>query len=147
MIKELTVGDVYQLITTEPKTIHEQAQKQEVINILLADPQTSRSVYVTNSPGKLQGIITIEEIINSIAIKIGHIPRDLSVKSAYKLFVLSPFGTAGDMMRAPVQVTKSSDLQTALKIMADNNLSELPVTDDEGKLIGDLNACEILKFI
>jgi CBS domain-containing protein len=51
------------------------------------------------------------------------------------------------MMRAPVQVTKESELQTALKKMADNNLSELPVTDNEGKIIGDLNAFEVLKFI
>lgn len=147
MTKELTVGDVYQLITTEPKTVHENAQKQEVINTLLTGSKTSHSVYVTNSLGILRGIITSGDIINSIAIRIGHIPRDLSMKSAHKLFVLSPFGTASDMMRPPVQVKKKSDLQSALKKMADNNLSELPVTDEEGKVIGELNAFEFLKCI
>lgn len=147
MIKKLTVGDVYQLITTEPKTINENAQKQEVINTILSEPHTTRSLYVTNSHGILRGIITIEEIINNIAIRTGHIPRDMSIKSARKLFVLSPFGTAGDMMRSPVKVTKESDLHTALKKMADNNLTELPVTDDEEKVIGELNAFTFLKCI
>lgn len=69
------------------------------------------------------------------------------METAHKLFVLSPFGTASDMMRAAVQVTKKSDLQTALKKMADNNLSDLPVIDEDGKVIGELNAFEFLKFI
>lgn len=146
-MKGLTVGDVYQLITTEPKIINENAQKQEVIDALLSGSNITRCVYVIDSLGKLRGIITIGDIIHSLAIRIGHMPRPLSIKTTYKLFVLSPFGTAGDMMRAPVQVTKEADLQTALKKMADSNLSELPVTDEDGKVIGDLNAFAFLKYI
>ncbi len=67
--------------------------------------------------------------------------------TASKLFELSPFGTAADMMQLPVFLTKETELQAALKKMVDNNLYELPVTDEEGRVIGDLNAFEILKFI
>ncbi|MDD4238961.1 MAG: CBS domain-containing protein [Desulfotomaculaceae bacterium] len=147
MSKVITVGDVYQLITTEAKTIDENAPKQEVISVFLSGSNLTHCVYVVNSLGKLQGIITMNDIIDSIALKIGYTPRSLNVISVPKLFELSPFGTASDMMRAPVYVTEQSELQAALKKMADHNLSELPVTDEEGKVIGDLNAFEILKFI
>lgn len=147
MKRALTVGDVYQLITTEAKTIDENAPKQEAIEVMLSGASSAHSVYVINSIGKLRGVITIDDIIDSIAIRIGYIPKDLSLKTARKLFVLSTFGTASDMMRTPVHVTKESDLQTALKKMADNNLTDLPVVDEDGKIIGDLNAIEILKCI
>jgi CBS domain-containing protein len=142
-----TVGDVYRLITKEAKTIDQNAKKHEVVKILLSGSTATRSVYVVNDIGQLKGIITVGDVIASIAVRTGHIPRRLSIKTAYKLFKLSGFGVAGDMMRAPVRVTKESELQTALEKMADNNLSELPVTDKEGKIIGDLNAFEVLKFI
>lgn len=147
MERALTVGDVYQLITTEAKTIDENAPKQEAIKVMLSGASSTHSVYVINSTGKLRGVITVEDIIDSIAVKIGYIPKDLSIKTARKLFVLSPFGNVSDMMRTPVHVTKESDLQTALKKMADNNLTDLPVIDADGTLIGDLNAFEILKCI
>lgn len=147
MERALTVGDVYQLITTEAKTIDENAPKEEAIKVMLSGASSTNSVYVINSTGKLRGVITVDDIIDSIAVRIGYIPKDLSIKTARKLFVLSPFGNASDMMRTPVHVTKESDLQTALKKMADNNLTDLPVIDADGKLIGDLNAFEILKCI
>lgn len=147
MKRALTVGDVYQLITTEAKTIDENAPKQEAIEVMLSGASSTHSVYVINSIGKLRGVITVDDIIDSIAVRIGYIPKNLSIKTARKLFVLSTFGTASDMMRKPVHVTKESDLQTALKKMADNNLTDLPVVDEDGKIIGDLNAIEILKCI
>jgi CBS domain-containing protein len=147
VLKALTVGDVYQLITTEAKTINENAQKQEVIDVILAGSNITRSVYVVDILGKLRGIITIDDIIGSIAVRTGYTPSSLSIKSAQKLFVLSPFGYAGDMMRAPVQVTKKTQLQTALEKMAEHDLSDLPVTDEEGRVIGDLSAFVILKFV
>lgn len=130
-----------------PKQLIKMQKKHEVVDILLSGSTATRSVYVVNDTGELKGIITVEDVIACLSVIAGHIPRNLSIKTSYKLFKLSGLGAAGDMMRAPVQVTKESELQTALKKMADNNLSELPVTDNEGKIIGDLNAFEVLKFI
>jgi len=146
MAKALTVGDVYQLVTAEVKIVDEKALNQEVINVLLSGSSSTTCVYVINAQEKLQGIITVDDIINCVSVQIGYIPRSLNL-TARKLFVLSPFGTAADMMKPPVYVTRETELQTALKKMADHDLSELPVTDQEGRVIGDLNAFEILKFI
>ena len=145
MKRALTVGDVYQLITTEAKTIDENAPKQEAIEVMLSGASSAHSVYVINSIGKLRGVITIDDIIDSIAIRIGYIPKDLSLKTARKLLCCQPL--ALQVIVRHLYVTKESDLQTALKKMADNNLTDLPVVDEDGKIIGDLNAIEILKCI
>ncbi len=51
MINKPTVGDVYQLITTEVKVIDENAPKKDVIDVLLSGSNTANYVYVVNALG------------------------------------------------------------------------------------------------
>jgi len=50
-------------------------------------------------------------------------------------------------MWPPVYVTKGNKLQEALEKMVQQRMNELPVVDEDGKVIGDLNAFELLKFV
>ncbi|HBX23531.1 MAG TPA: hypothetical protein DEF34_07880 [Desulfotomaculum sp.] len=50
-------------------------------------------------------------------------------------------------MHPPVYATKDTKLKKALEKMVSGHLNELPVVDEHGKVIGDLNAFELLKFV
>ena len=106
----------------------------------------ARSVYVVDDAGHLKGIITLGQIMKGIAVQEGLGTRDNDFKSPYKLFQYSPFGLAKDIMGPPAYVTKNTKLQAALETMVLGRINELPVVDEDGKVIGDLNAYELLKF-
>ncbi|MEW6458705.1 MAG: CBS domain-containing protein [Bacillota bacterium] len=50
-------------------------------------------------------------------------------------------------MKPPVSVTKETKLEAALEKMLARGVSELPVVDADGRVIGDLNAFELLKHM
>jgi CBS domain-containing protein len=141
------VGDIYRLVTLQTKTVNENAFKNEVIKAMLTGPPTVRSVYVVDEDGHLKGIITLNHILKGIAVQQGLATGNIDLKSPFKLFRYTPFGKARDMMRSPVHVTRNTKLQEALEKMIQQHMNELPVVDEEGKVIGDLNAFELLKFV
>lgn len=141
------VGDIYQLLTCEAKTVNENAPKKEVIEVMLSGSPMAHTVYVVDDTGQLKGIITLGHIMKGIAVQQGLDTGNYDFKSPYKLFQYSPFGLAKDIMGQPVYVTKDTNLQAALEKMVLGHIDELPVLDTDGKVIGDLNAFEILKFI
>lgn len=147
MISIIKVKDIYKLLTCQAKVIKENANKQEAVSTVLSGSPVSRSVYVVDDHRRLKGIITLEEIIKGVAVKSGIMPHDLNLNTPFQLLHYSPFGTARDLMAPPVSVTLETRLQEALEKMVEYRLNELPVVDDEGKIVGDLNAFEMLKFI
>lgn len=114
---------------------------------MLAGSPMARAVYVVDDDSKLKGIITLGHIIKGIAVQQGLATGDNNFKSPYKLLQYSPFGSAKDIMGPPVYVTKETKLQDALEKMVLRHINELPVVDEKGKVIGDLNAFELLKFV
>ncbi len=141
------VGDIYQLLTCKAKIINENASKQEVIEAMLSGSPMVRSVYVVDDAGRLKGIITLGHIMQGIALQQGLVTGNMDFKSPSKLFRYSPFGSAKDTMLPPVYVAKNTKLQEALEKMLQQRNNELPVVDEDGKVIGDLNAFELLKFV
>jgi CBS domain-containing protein len=51
---------------------------------------------------------------------------------------------ASEIMLDPVYVHMDTTLEEALKLMIDNNIQEMPVVDEKGEIVGDLNSLEIL---
>ena len=141
------VGDIYQLLTCQAKTVSENSSKQEVIEVMLSGSPMARAVYVVDDVGKLKGIITLGHIMKGLAVQQGLATRDNNFKSPYKLLQYSPFGLAKDIISPPVYVTKETNLQEALEKMVFQRINELPVVDEAGMVIGDLNAFELLKFV
>lgn len=114
---------------------------------MLSGSPMSRAVYVVDETGHLKGIITLNSIMKGIAVQQGLNPGDMDFTSPFKLLRYLPSGTVKDIMRPPLLLTKNTKLQEALEIMVSERIDELPVVDEDGKVIGDLNAFELLKFV
>jgi CIC family chloride channel protein len=52
---------------------------------------------------------------------------------------------AADLMEPPVSVTASSSLHNAMDLMLRHRLREIPVTTDDGKIVGFLDESDITR--
>jgi CIC family chloride channel protein len=83
---------------------------------------------VLDKAGKMAGIITSDMV------------RILATERE-----LEPFTIAADAMQAPITVRPEDDLRTATEAMLEHGLREVPVTDEEGHIVGFLDEADVRK--
>ncbi len=120
---------------------------ETVIKALLLSPKTM-SAYVVDEDGKLLGVISIWDILQAT---VAHDPDTINSGSPSILFdrdFLQRYAfseRARDLMREPVCVDLTHSLRRAYKLMIEHGLTEIPVVDNQGRVIGDLTLLELLK--
>jgi len=134
------VRDAFRLVVTDPIIVTKSMDLHEVVDRVLADPRT-RSAYVVDEKRKLIGMIGLEQMLTAIEGSLSLFDKD-KPSSRSKRAVL-PFSVEEYMVK-PATVYQDDRLITALRKMIDNNMEDLPVVDDDGVLIGELNGFEIL---
>jgi CBS domain-containing protein len=112
----------------------------EVVDRILADPRT-RSAYVVDDRRRLLGMIGLNQMLKAIESSLSLFDKDRPVVRS-KRGVL-PFSVEEYMVK-PATVYQDDKLITALRKMIDNSMEDLPVVDDDGVLLGELNGFEIL---
>ncbi len=138
-MKRVKVSDIRSLITKEASVVHPEDPLTRVAEEIVRDPKT-RSVYVVDDEGKLLGIITVNLLIQFLYYP--YIPVDLI---SYELpFLLSREPKAGDIMQPPVWARDDESITDVLVKMFKHGLQELPVVDEEMRVIGDLNVLEFI---
>ncbi|HEY3418927.1 MAG TPA: CBS domain-containing protein [Methanomassiliicoccales archaeon] len=137
---DLLVSDVYDLVIKEPSTVKTGSKIHQVFDEYLKNPG-SRKVYVIDDEGKLLGAVTTETLLRLLGYRVGI--REFAGFSLWKLMRdMLKEGVDGIFVKIP-SVKANDKLTKALQIMLDNHLNDLPVIDNEGKLIGELNSLEI----
>ncbi|MEA1993202.1 MAG: CBS domain-containing protein [Euryarchaeota archaeon] len=141
MVHRTKVKEIHRLLTT-PSVIEEGASPREVVTGILANPKT-RALYVIDDDKKLAGIIVLKNILKSAFLE--SIPEPYLSFSA--LMHIKPGAkTAKNLMIPPVYAKEEDIIKDAFIRMTTNDLEEIPVVDDNLKVIGDLNMLEILNF-
>ncbi|PLV59737.1 CBS domain-containing protein [Thermotoga sp. KOL6] len=139
----MKVADVYKLISLRPTVVEESTPIEEIVEKLLEDPVT-RTVYVVRD-GKLVGMIPVLHLLKVTGFHFfGFIPKEELVSSSMKRLIAR---CASEIMVEPVYVYLDTPVETALKKMIDNNVQEIPVLNEKGEIIGDLNSLEILSSL
>lgn len=139
-MKTTKVKNARKLITEKPSVIQENASLKELVLAITEDART-RALYVVDEDKKLQGTITLRELIKAAFVY--HI-RSVPVPwhSIYHTLVET---TAGQVMSPEVIFAKDEDnLETVLNRMLENDIEEIPVVDDRMRVIGELNLLELL---
>jgi len=135
------VKEVHKLLT-KPSLVNENASLKEVVESITEDPKT-RAVYVIDDDKKLKGIIVLKAVLKSAFLE--SIPEPyLSFSSL--MSVRPKIKEARDMMVPPIYVKEKNTIKDAFILMMQNDLEEIPVVDDDLRVIGDLNMLEILKL-
>jgi Mg/Co/Ni transporter MgtE len=106
---------------------------------------SSNYIYVVDDKDVLLGIITLRDILRITAARYQIHGKGFKTFLTYISKIMKD--DVDDMMRPPLSVTPNDALSKAMKIMESYDLTNLPVVDKKtGKLLGELNGVEILKF-
>lgn len=138
-MKSVMVKDIRNMITRSASIVKEDDPLLKIAEEVVKDPRT-RSVYVVDKKGILKGIIPVLELIQYLYYK--YIPQEY-------IFYRFPLALSGeplakDIMLHPVYAHDTESITDALKKMFKNNLKEIPVVDENMKIIGDLNILELI---
>ena len=139
--RDLRVEEVHEVMVGKPAVVKEDAILKDAVEAITQN-LISRKVYVVDEEGKLKGVVTIEALLRQVGYKVG--VRVVGVISFFKFLGGILKENVTEFMEDPVTVTNKYKLLSALQKMVENHLNDLPVIDDEGRIIGELNSLEIL---
>ena len=137
-IEHITVENVRHKISRRAALVFEDATIEKVVQVILKDPKT-RCVYTIDKEGKLTGIITLTTLAK-YALR-SSVPHPLW---NFRTIDFVADHLAGTIKTEPIFVHDRDDLETAFQKMFNHDLEELPVIDENGKVIGNLDMLELL---
>jgi len=139
----MKIGDVLHKIGNLPYlTIHIDCTLEEASR-KIADVGHLRTIYVIGPEGRLQGILSLGELIRSL-ISAGHKPHF----HARSLMARITAKKAADIMdKYVVCARKEDDPNSVLERMIDNHIKEIPVVDEDKKIIANIGIIDLWKLI
>jgi Mg/Co/Ni transporter MgtE len=140
-VSDQTVDDVYNIAVGEPASVKSGDVLKNAVDAIINHP-VSQKVYVVDNTGKLIGTVSIDSLLRQVGNRIG--ARKSGITSFINLLTEVAHEEVEKFMVKPVSVKKDTELRHALKLMLENNLTDLPVVDEDNKLIGELNGLEII---
>lgn len=142
-IEEIRVRDILrEQRQGEPATVTEDDRLRKAVDAMIENPET-RKAYVLNGEGKLIGTITLETLMRHVGYCFG--VRKPGITSFLKMLAEISDDRVGEAMTKSVKVLEDEMLTNVTKLMVENHLNDLPVVDDEDRLVGELNGLDILR--
>jgi CBS domain-containing protein len=141
-IKDVKVADVYEISIGKPAIVGEEAILKDAMEAMTLN-MVSRKVYVVDGEGILKGVITIEALLRQLGYRVG--VRKAGMISFFRFLSGIFKESVIEFMETPVAITDEHELLDALRMMVEHHLNDLPVVDEQGRLLGELNSLEILK--
>jgi len=139
----MKIGDVLHKIGNLPYlTIHIDCTLEEASR-KIADVGHLRTIYVVGHEEQLQGILSLGELIRRL-ISAGHKPHF----HARSLLTRITAKKAADIMdKYVVYARKEDDPNSVLERMIDNHIKEIPVVDENKKIIANIGIIDLWKLI
>lgn len=144
--RHLTVGDVHRRLTIDPITVRASTTMREIAELAARSPMT-RVVAVVDDDGRLIGIVPLRMV--SIRVLSSVLP-ELALRLTSSTEGMAEFekairgDTAGDIMADPAGLPTTMSLGDAFQRLVTLRVDGLPVVDDQNRVIGYLDAVEVL---
>ncbi|HID74240.1 MAG TPA: CBS domain-containing protein [Thermoplasmata archaeon] len=140
-ILDQTVGDVLNTVVSTPARVRSGDRLKAAIDAMIDVPIT-RKVYVMDDDDTLVGTISVPTLLRQVGYRLG--VRSTGIASLFRYISEVLREQVDDFMDPPITVTADTSLVEATRLMVENRLNDLPVVDDDGHLVGELNSFEIL---
>jgi CBS domain-containing protein len=133
------VGD---LMTTECNNVPEDISIYDAVKKIAARTR-GKIACVVDKEGKLKGLLTPRGILEALEVReFGSIRRPFFAGPEVLHLLTSKY--ARDIMHAPVSVHVNDKVEEAINIMLDHDFYEVPVVDDDMKVIGEISYFDII---
>jgi CBS domain-containing protein len=120
--------------------VPKRATVSEIIDAFAASDH-SRILYVVDDEGSFRGVLSLGNMIRHVFFHY----HDPSIDSR-SLVSMVVSETAGDFMqKEPMVAMLSDDVEAVLQRMIDHNVKEIPILDDEKRVVADLTIVDLLK--
>ncbi|HWG89457.1 MAG TPA: CBS domain-containing protein [Candidatus Thermoplasmatota archaeon] len=136
-----TIGSFPGLLTRSPSTVRVGDSISSAIEKLVARPE-SRAVYVLDPQGKLVGVVSFRCILRVAKARYGSLSPGLF--SLVRYFRDLQPETVEHLMRPATPVRADTPLKEALLLLEETKQNDLPVVDEEGKVVGELAGREVM---
>lgn len=121
--------------------VPKQATVSEIIDAFAASDH-SRVLYVVDDEWRFIGVLSLGNMIRHVFFHY----HDPSIDSR-SLVSMVVSETAGDFMqREPMFAIHSEDVEDVIQRMIDRNVKEIPILDDEKRVIADITIVDLLKY-
>jgi CBS domain-containing protein len=134
------VKDAYQLIVSNPCTVYINTSLIEALEKNLEDPRT-KNVYVVDDKRILRGVVPLQLFLKIIQ---KHSLPKLMISKVMENSDCELRKSVQEIMIKPISIRPEEKLTVALKKLIMHELEDIPVIDQRGRLIGELNGLEIL---
>ena len=122
--------------------IQEKANIEEVIDTMIRF-QHSRLLYVVDDDKKLTGTISLGLLARHV-FSASHEPQ---IHPRFLINMITAETAKDIMQKNPVVTTEEEKVEVVLKRMIRINAKEIPVLDNEKRVIADLTMVDLLKFL
>jgi len=134
--------NVRDFISSKFVKVAEEDQLSQVV-VKTATGKKTMLACVLDKEGKLKGIITPKELLRAVEIReFGTIRRPF-FEGPEILHILSS-KYAKDIMSPPVSAKPEDSVDKAIDIMLDKGFYEVPVVDEQGRMLGVINYFSII---
>lgn len=142
-VEDLRVGDISSLYDIEPSKVRRGDPAWKMVAALITRPR-GRNVYVIDDQGTLVGTISFRDIIRVTNARLGARRKGVVGIIQYLRDIFRE--DVDSLMRRPVWVNTYTNLLEALQKMEELKMNDMPIVDDDKKLVGELSGMEILRF-
>ena len=139
----LKINDVMHLVVKNPTVVKKDETISKLLDAVNKDLKT-RHVYVVDDENRLIGSVRMNSIVKYLFPMKAILSSSITSHSNLNVNIFS--ATAENLMKMdPFSVKAESTLSSAATIMIKEEINELPVVDDEMKIIGQINVYEIIE--
>ena len=128
---------VKELIVERFVKVNEKDQLYELVEKIALDRETMLGCVV-DEDNRLKGIITPKELLTAVEVLEFGTIRHPFFEGPRVLHILTS-KYAKDIMSPAVSVKEDDEIQKAIDIMLDRGFYEVPVVDEGGRIIGEIN--------
>jgi len=138
--EDLKVEDVAELVNASPAMVQKGASIHDALASMI-EHSASRKVYVIDVEGNLAGVIKTETLLKLIGYRVG--VRENTGLSFVRMLKDIQKESAESVMDKVRPVKRLTPLKEALNLMVEDRVNDIPVVDDDYKLIGELVTLEL----
>jgi CBS domain-containing protein len=144
--QQTSIADADVILRMQPVVVEATDSLRKVAE-LAVENTGCRVIAVVDDNRHLVGVLPVRVLVNDVFLKI--VPEEFlgeitDLEGALRYAEHVGARTAGDVMVAPISVHPDETVRTAFGRMHESHQNGLPITDDEGVVIGYVDQLELL---
>ena len=142
-LAKIKIEEIMDLVVATPTTIKADADIDDVI-IKINDDLKTRHVYVVDDENRLIGSVRMNTIVQYLFPLGAIFTAGITTYNNLNVNIFSK--KVSDVMKKdPFYVKPNAQLSEIASIMINEKINELPVVDDDMKIVGQINVYEIIE--